>query len=73
MEMRQEAEIYRQQLELERLKNELQNLRGPVPNLPQLPAIQYNQSQQQHSLVSSDLESFLCSCLKLFCISSYFT
>eukprot|EP00795_Rhopilema_esculentum_P004712 gene4712-21007_t len=58
MEMRQEAEIYRQQLELERLKNELQSLRGPVPNLPQLPAIQYNQSQQRHSLVMSEKDMY---------------
>eukprot|EP00112_Aurelia_sp_Birch-Aquarium-sp1_P017819 Seg417.25 transcript_id=Seg417.25/GoldUCD/mRNA.D3Y31 product="Coiled-coil domain-containing protein 17" protein_id=Seg417.25/GoldUCD/D3Y31 len=51
MEMRQEAEIYRQQLELERLKGELHMFRGGMPQLPQLPAIPYNQGQ--NSLVMS--------------------
>ena len=50
MEMRQEAEIYRQQLELERLKGELQMYRGGIPQLPQLPAIPHNQTQ--NSLVN---------------------
>ena len=48
--MRQEAEIYRQQLELERLKGELQMYRGGIPQLPQLPAIPHNQTQ--NSLVN---------------------